>query len=106
LYAHSASGDPVEFVSLRLAALGPVLPPALRKQPTRGSASPKGCRRVFFEEANGFVDCSIYERASLGPGAILEGPAIAEQMDSTTVVHPGQVASVDEWGNLVIGAGG
>jgi N-methylhydantoinase A/oxoprolinase/acetone carboxylase beta subunit len=35
-------------------------------------------------------------------GNRLRGPAIIEQMDSTTVVHPGQDASVDRFGNILI----
>ncbi|MFQ5898636.1 MAG: hydantoinase/oxoprolinase family protein [Candidatus Methylomirabilia bacterium] len=106
LYAHSASGDPVEFVSLRIAAVGPVVPPALRQRPARPVAAPTGRRPVFFEESGAFVDCRIYDRATLGPGVTLTGPAIVEQMDSTTVVHPGQVATVDGWGNLLVAVGG
>jgi len=38
-------------------------------------------------------------------GAVLTGPAIVEQLDATTVVSPGQRATVDRAGNLVIRAG-
>jgi len=107
LFAHSAPGDPVEFVSLRLAAVGRVVRPAPRKRPEGGgAATPSGRRPVFFEEAEGFIDCPIYDRATLGRGMELSGPGIVEQMDSTTAVHPGQTATVDEWGNLLIAIGG
>ncbi len=107
LFAHSAPGDPVEFVSLRLAAVGRVVRPAPHKRPEGGgAAAPTGRRPVFFEEAEAFVDCPIYDRATLSPGMELTGPGIVEQMDSTTVIHPGQTATVDEWGNLLIAIGG
>jgi N-methylhydantoinase A len=107
LYAHSAPGDPVEFVSLRTVAVGPVTAPAFQERPAAaGPAAPAERRPVFFEEADGFVDCPIYDRESLGPGARLVGPAVVEQMDSTTLVHPGHVALVDGFGNLVIAVGG
>ncbi|MBI1737345.1 MAG: hydantoinase/oxoprolinase family protein [Candidatus Rokubacteria bacterium] len=107
LYAHSAPRDPVEIVSVRVAAVAPVVPPALRERPATGATpKPTSRRPVFFEEADGFVDCPVFDRGDLGPGARLAGPAIVEQMDSTTVVHPGQVVVVDGWGNLLIAVGG
>ncbi len=107
LFAHSSKGDPVEFVSLRLVATGSVDAPALREQPAlSGPVSPSDTRDVYFEESNGFTDCPIYERRVLRPGTKFEGPAIIEQLDTTTVVHPGQTLSVDDLGNLIIGVGG
>ena len=106
-WTSSAPGDPVEFVSLRVVAVGPVTAPALRERPaSAGPAAPAGRRPVFFEEADGFVDCPIYDRGRLSPGARLVGPAVVEQMDSTTLVHPGHVALVDGFGDLVIAVGG
>ena len=49
---------------------------------------------MFFDEVDGFADCPVFA-----------GPALVEQMDSTTVVHPGQVVIVDGWGNLLIAVG-
>jgi N-methylhydantoinase A len=39
---------------------------------------------------------SLYERALLGAGDVVPGPAIIEQPDSTIVVHPGWRATVRE----------
>ena len=44
----------------------------------------------------------VYERTLLAPGHEVAGPAIVEQLDSTTVVYPGQQALVDDYGNLII----
>jgi N-methylhydantoinase A/oxoprolinase/acetone carboxylase beta subunit len=44
----------------------------------------------------------VVDRGTLGPGSVLTGPAIVEQVDSTIVIHPRQKASVDEFGNLLI----
>ena len=106
LFAHSDPGDPVEFVNLRVAALGRVAAPEIRARPAEPHAAvPGGHRRAFFDEAADFVDCAIYDRVGLHPGVRLAGPAIVEQMDSTTVIHPGQSAEVDGFGNLVIAVG-
>ena len=46
--------------------------------------------------------CPVYDRASLRPGHSLEGPAIVEQLDSTTPIFPRDTAVADRAGNLVI----
>ena len=61
----------------------------------------KGSRRVDFDEA-GIVDTAIYDRAKLGRGVAIDGPAIIEEAGSTTVIFPGQHARVDDFGNLHI----
>jgi N-methylhydantoinase A len=107
LYAHHHPHQPVELVNTRLAAFGLTAAPELTPRPLRRrTAEPKERRRVYFTEADGFVDCAIYDRAALEPGAALDGPAVIEQMDSTTVVHPRQSVTVDGFGNLVIAIGG
>ena len=48
------------------------------------------------------METAIYQRDSLAAGSTFAGPAIVEQLDSTTVIHPGQRAEVDALGNLLI----
>ena len=61
----------------------------------------KGTRAVHFG-AVAAIETSIYERAPLPAGALLGGPAIIEQFDSTTVIPPDVRAEVDEWLNIRI----
>jgi len=44
----------------------------------------------------------VYDRARLGAGAVLRGPAILRQLDSTTVLFPGQRAEVHVYGSLIV----
>ena len=44
----------------------------------------------------------MYERSTLGEGAVFEGPAIVEQDDSTVVVDSGWHASVGAASTLVL----
>jgi N-methylhydantoinase A len=44
----------------------------------------------------------IYERSQLAPGHTLTGPAIVEQEDSTSVIEPGWVGTVDDAGNITV----
>lgn len=103
LYAHNHPDKPVEFVSGRVAGIGLTSVPPLKGQARQaGPATPKEHRPVYFDEAAGFVDTAVYDRDGLAAGASFEGPAIVEQFDTTTVIHPGQRAEVDEFGNLLI----
>ena len=107
-YGFSAPGEPVEFVNLRLTAIGRITKPRLRElEPRRGAAEPaaalKATRPVYFAESDGYVDCPIYDRYRLAAGHMLIGPAIVVELDSTTVIHPGYRAEVDRFGNLILG---
>ena len=107
-YGFAAPAEPVEFVTLRLTAIGTIAKPRLRELPAgSGDAMTalRTVRQVCFAEAGGFVDCPSYDRYRLPAGAVIDGPAIVEEMDSTTVIHPGYRARVDRYGNLLIGAG-
>ena len=64
---------------------------------------PSGARQVRFN--GGWADTRLFDRASLGRGATLPGPAIVEQPDATVVIDPGATAVVDALGNLVISVG-
>jgi N-methylhydantoinase A len=101
-YGFSAPGEPVEAVSLRLTSIGRIAKPPPRRLEPGGQPDPKERRLVYFAEAGDYVDCPIYDRYALGAGAALAGPAVLEEFDSTTVVHPGFAVSVDEIGNLII----
>jgi N-methylhydantoinase A len=105
VYGHSVSGEPVETVNLRLTALGTIVKPPLLQQDTTAKnlqAAQRGSRPVFFGEIGDFVDCPIYDRYLLGPGMELSGPAIIEEYDSTTVIHPEYHTVVDKYGTLLV----
>ncbi|WP_296744669.1 hydantoinase/oxoprolinase family protein [Mesorhizobium sp.] len=50
-------------------------------------------------------DTPVYAREKLPLGAVIEGPAILEQMDATTVLEPGDHARSDADGNIIIDIG-
>ena len=109
IYGYAAPDEPVQVVALRLTAFGDrELPPmpALPVAPTTDPGEARtGERAVYFEEARGFQATPIYRRERLRAGHRLDGPAVIEQMDSTTVILGGQEACVDERANLVITTG-
>jgi N-methylhydantoinase A len=101
-YGFAAPGEPVELVSLRLTSVGRIAKPPLRRLEAGGAPEPKERREVYFAEASRFVDCPIYDRYALPAGARVAGPAVVEEFDSTTVVHPGFAVRVDETANLIV----
>ncbi|GAC30915.1 hydantoinase/oxoprolinase family protein [Brumicola pallidula] len=52
--------------------------------------------------AGQYHQAAIYERAKMVVGLVIPGPCIVGEMDSTTVILPGYVATVDTVGNLLI----
>ncbi len=108
-YGFKADGEPVEFVALRLSAIGGISRPRAREIAGSGgepAAALKASRAVYFAESGGHVDCPVYDRYGLGPDTEISGPAIVEEVDSTTVIHPGYRAVVDRYGNLFLGREG
>lgn len=98
---HNAAAE-IEVVCLRLHAIARN-PHAggLSAAFTEAEAEPTGRRRVVFAHG-GALAAAVYDRARLRPGCWLAGPAVIEQLDATTVVHPGDRAQVDAAGNLRI----
>ena len=57
-------------------------------------------RPVWFN--SGWHDTPIYNREFLPPKIKFKGPAVIEQLDTTTVVEPENHVEVDKAGNLII----
>jgi N-methylhydantoinase A len=104
-YGFVADGETVQVVTLRLEATGLVRKAVLPIYPDAGpdaTGAIIGERPVWFPEAGDFVTTPIYSREELKPGNLFSGPAIVEQMDTTTVVPPGMDARVDSYLNLIL----
>ena len=54
---------------------------------------------MFFDD---WLDTPTYNRPDLCPGDVVSGPAVIEEFGSTVPLHPGFVAEVDPFGNLVV----
>ena len=105
MYGFIAEGETVQLVTYRVEATGVVPKAAFRAAPDAGpdaSAAVVGRRDVWLPEAGGFVSCPVYDREKLRPGNRIDGPAIVEQMDATTVVLPDMTAYVEPYLNLVL----
>ncbi len=103
LYGFDLPEGTPEIVTLRLEAVGqlPTAPAGLLP-PGRG-AVPVGRHPVHFAE--GQAAAALYDRATLGAGDRLPGPAIVTQLDATTLIPPGWSAEVLPAGALLLQPG-
>jgi N-methylhydantoinase A len=105
LYGYCFRGSqtqPVEWVNLRVSAIGPIARPGLPELPVgdgRPARALTGIRQVFFDS---WLDTPIYSRPDLAPEDEIPGPAVIEEFGSTIPVHPGFVARVDMLGNVLV----
>ena len=90
----------VELVTLRVEATGR-MPAPPRPQLTAGTgAKPQGRHPVHF--ASGRQDVPLFDRATLGVGDRIAGPAILSQLDATTLVLPGWQGEVHASGSVLL----
>lgn len=104
IYAYGSVDEKVEFINLRAAAIGKVPEISLAHPGAAGGGveiARKGTRPVHFL-AQGFTDAAVYDRALLNPGHTITGPALIEEVASTTVITPGLKGTVDQYGNIII----
>jgi N-methylhydantoinase A len=91
--------EPVELVNLRLVATRPGSRPVLREDPARAAPDP-GTRRASFDGE--WREVAVYRRDSLGAGSTVHGPAVVEFAESTCVLRPGWIGTVDGVGTLLV----
>ncbi|HEX7230413.1 MAG TPA: hydantoinase/oxoprolinase family protein [Candidatus Binatia bacterium] len=104
-YSHSAPEESADIVSLRVSAIGrlgkPQFPRIAAGEKIPPSAARRGTRTVIFEAA-GALQAAVFDRAKLLANNVITGPAIIEETASTTVIEPGDLVTVNEYGHLVM----
>jgi N-methylhydantoinase A len=104
IYSYCEPTETVEFINLRVKAIGrnPSLTlPTEPLAPSHLSKAMKERRPVYFRD-NGFVEIPIYERDRFGFGTKIPGPCLIEEMISTTLIPSGWTGLIDEFKNIVI----
>jgi N-methylhydantoinase A/oxoprolinase/acetone carboxylase beta subunit len=102
VYAYAKDGDEVEFVDLRTVHTFNVGAPRSLEIRSDTPPPPPRERDCCFDSRVGFVKTPVLKRHHLPVGKTIIGPAIIEQADTTTVLYPGDEASVHTSGSLVI----
>src|SRR5690242_9459801 len=105
-YAHHSPDEPVEMVNMRLALVGKRAPLAFPMLGDRGPAKPRRIQEVFFDDPQAPVACPVYERADLGAGCRIAGPALIQEHGTTTVLFAGDTLETAPSGEMLITVGG
>ena len=103
-YASDEAGVEIYRISVRAIGLTPRVDakPAELIDPADFTPVPTEIRQVLFPDETARQETPVYDRTDLPAGAVLSGPCIVDQLDSTTVVPPQTTARVDAWGNLIL----
>lgn len=108
VYGYSSPEARLEAVTFRVEAHGSAPRVELRRGELGGedpSPAIVGTRNACFDPEESFRSVPVYGRNGLVPGNLVDGPAVIEQMDTTTVLLPGDRCRVDQLRNLVITIG-
>ena len=102
-YNRSIEGVEMEFVTWRVVVKGPK--PSIKVENNlagmNGERKEVKKRSVYFQET-GFVPCPVYSRYHLEERMLLDGPAIIEEKESTTVIGPNSKFQIDQNRNIII----
>jgi N-methylhydantoinase A len=102
LNAVTGPDAPVDVITWRASARGPVPELPLRSE---AGGAPKGertTRPVYFREQGGFVETLVVPRSSVAPGETLAGPALIELGDATITVGPNAKGQMREDGLVLV----
>lgn len=99
-FGYAMPARAVEIVTARLTARVARLAPH-PEAPLEVVRQAPSSRRVWFA-VTGFVETPIYQRQAIGYSSRIAGPAVIEQMDTTTIVPPGWSVTIDRNANLLL----
>jgi N-methylhydantoinase A len=103
-YGHMAESEAIEIVNFQVTAIGQIPKPHFAEmaadKPMR-PPTPREMRAAYFSPTAA-MDVPVYSRTALGPGMLIDGPAVIEEKTSTIVLYPGQRGRIDGYLNLEI----
>ncbi|KIL37940.1 hydantoin utilization protein A [Gordoniibacillus kamchatkensis] len=103
LYGYYNPNKKIQMVNYRVSAIGVIDKPHLAAKeivPDAKLPEPMEVRSVLFEGEKSRIQTNVYHRSEIPVGCTVQGPAIIEQMDSTTVIPPRWHAYMDEYSNI------
>ncbi|HTE03938.1 MAG TPA: hydantoinase/oxoprolinase family protein [bacterium] len=107
LFGLALDGYPVQVLNWRVLVSAPGAKVDLRGS-SDGATSPeqavKGRRSIYLPDGRSFVDVPVYGRVHLTERSI-DGPAVIEEAEATTLLWPGDEMTVDAQRNLIIAIG-
>jgi N-methylhydantoinase A len=103
-YGYAIPTREIEFVSARVQAIGKVerAPQSLVSGGPSLADAVIGHRKMFVDGKAGWCESKVLGRELLPVGQRFFGPVIINEMSATTLVFPGQAATVDQFGNIIV----
>ncbi|WP_291295526.1 hydantoinase/oxoprolinase family protein [Elioraea sp.] len=102
LYGFVEAASPVQVTTVRLGVIGRVPPVSL---PKAHASVPTVSGTRMIRHRGREIAAAVYERAAIGAGSVIDGPAIVEQPDTTVWILPGWRAEADALGTLHLAKG-
>ena len=102
-YGYFNPDDPIEVINFRVTARGRLYRGDRAVSGVEDTGSPEaiGERTIYFDPDKA-TPSKVYPRSGLAGHHCIDGPAVIEQLDTTTLIYPGDRATVDGVGNIQI----
>ena len=96
-FGYATPDKDVEIVNVRLSSVALVEKPELKFKLEQAEKLHIETRRVWFSE---WTECPVMNRNAMAAGYEFHGPAIVEELGSTTVIPPGWLVTIPDSGVL------
>jgi N-methylhydantoinase A len=101
IYGYRIDDEIIEMVQFNVTVIGKAENPRFPQIESKADGVPAGSRSILFDGQHA-ADCPIYNREDLAPGQEIEGPAVIEELDSTTFLRPEDALTVTRDGIAII----
>jgi N-methylhydantoinase A len=108
IYTRTPPKGATELINIRISVEAPAGRADLRARPASAATidnAQKGTRAAYFGALGGFAQATVYDRSLLGIGAVVSGPALVEEPESTLLLPPNCTAQVEANGNIIVTVG-
>jgi N-methylhydantoinase A len=107
LYGYSLKEEktPIELINIRLLAIGKTVKPTFKQEDYSGedpSQAFKRRREIWIPSKQKFEEVSVFDGAQLQFGNKIDGPAIIEQVNTTTLITPEFCVLCDKFGSYTM----
>jgi N-methylhydantoinase A len=104
-YSLEEEGTPIELINMRLECIGKTEKPEFQLQEFAGEDPAKAFKRrreVYLPLQKEFREVPVYDGLALEFGNLIEGPAVVEQVNTTTFVTPEFNVLTDRFGSFTM----
>jgi N-methylhydantoinase A len=104
-YSLEEEKTPIELINMRLTLIGKTDKPKFLEEENKGedaSGAIKGKRKVYLPNEKQFSEINVYDGYKLACGNRIEGPAIIEQVNTTTFVSSEYNVICDKYGSYTM----